>query len=254
MTTNKNGEFTIQSVDQGTYTLVVTATGFETYELDNLAVDVSSEIKITAKMTYRLEDLEIKVQASASDVDVRSGQIGTLIDNKLIEDLPVDGRDVVAMVTLLPGVTQVNAPTTASGDTSGPTYSAGGSRTTQNLFLFDGLMWNNLFFNTGVNYPPPNGLQEVSVILNQYKAQYGRNSGSVFNVITRTGTNVIHGSLWEYFNNSVFDAQDRINILPNGKPPQDNVNEFGATIGGPIQAGQNILFHHRSRAGRAYGD
>lgn len=239
--TTKNGEYTLQSLAQGVYTLTVTAPGFQTYEEDGVTVDADANVKILAKLTIG-EAKIVNVQTEASDVDARSSTLTTLIDNKLIEDLPIDGRNVVAMAGLLPGVTQVNAPTTATGDTSGPTYSAGGSRTTQNLLLFDGLMWNNLFFNTGVNYPPPNGLQEVSVILLQYKAQYGRNSGSVFNVITRTGTNTIHGSVWEYFNNSIFDAQDRINILPNGKAPEDNINEFGLTVGGPIKRDKIFYF------------
>jgi len=240
-TTNKNGEYTVQNLSVGTYTLTVTAPGFESFVVDGITVDADSNTKITAKLTIG-STKEITVEAESSAVDARSATLGTLIDNKLVEDLPIDGRNVVAMAGLLPGVTEVNAPTAATGDQNGPTFSAGGSRTTQNLLLFDGLMWNNLFFNTGVNYPPPNGLQEISVLLNNYKAQYGRNSGSVFNVITRSGTNTIHGAIWDYFHNQLFDAQDRINYLPTLKAPEDNVNQFGMTMGGPIKRDKIFFF------------
>ena len=96
--------------------------------------------------------------------------------------------------------------------------------------LFDGLMWNNLFYNTGINYPPPNSLQEVSVLLNNYKAQYGRNAGSVFNVITRSGSNRIHGSAWDYIQNQYFNAAD----YRSGVNPKDNINQWGFTVGGPV--------------------
>ncbi len=153
-----------------------------------------------------------------------------MIDQKMIEDLPIDGHNVVALSALLPGVMDVNAPATYTGDTKGPTYSVSGSRNTQNLMLFDGLMWNNLFYNTGINYPPPNALQEVSVLLNNYKAQYGRNAGSVFNVITKSGTNAIHGAVWDYLQNQVFNAADYLSHVN----PKDNLNQFGFTIGGPM--------------------
>jgi len=240
-TTNKNGEYTVQNLSVGTYTLTVTAPGFESFVVDGITVDADSNTKIVAKLTIG-STKEITVEAESSAVDARSATLGTLIDNKLVEDLPIDGRNVVAMAGLLPGVTEVNAPTAATGDQSGPTFSAGGSRVTQNLMLFDGLMWNNLFFNTGVNYPPPNGLQEISVLLNNYKAQYGRNSGSVFNVITRSGTNTIHGAIWDYFHNQLFDAQDRINYLPTLKAPEDNINQVGMTMGGPIKRDKIFFF------------
>jgi hypothetical protein len=102
----------------------------------------------------------------------------------------------------------LNAPPTNTSDRGGPTFSVSGSRNTQNLMLFDGLMWNNLFFNTGIEYPPHPALQEISVLLNNYSAQYGRNSGSIFNVLTKEGTNSFHGEVWDYFHNTSLDAAD----------------------------------------------
>lgn len=230
VTSAKNGDFLVSSLPVGVYTLTVTAAGFQTFLAESITVDADASVKIAAKMTIGDKGETVQVNEEGTTIDTRSAQLGTLIDNKLVEDLPVDGRNVVALAGLLPGVTDLNAPATNTSDRGGPTYSVSGSRNTQNLMLFDGLMWNNLFFNTGINYPPPNGLQEISVLLNNFKAQYGRNAGSVFNVLTKSGTNTVHGAVWDYVQNKVFNAADYM----THRNPKDNSNQFGFTVGGPI--------------------
>jgi hypothetical protein len=227
---SKTGEYVLPSLPVGTYILTVTASGFETFVTSDVALDADKAVKIIAKMTIGSVNDTVQVQGEGTALDTRSATIGTLIDNTLVEDLPIDGRNVVALAGLLPGVTDLNAPPTNTSDRGGPTFSVSGSRNTQNLMLFDGLMWNNLFYNTGINYPPPNALQEISVLLNNFKAQYGRNAGSVFNVVTKSGTNQIHGAAWEYLQNQIFNASDYI----SQRNPKDDSNQFGFTVGGPI--------------------
>ena len=229
--TSKSGEYTLPSLPVGTYTLTVTAPGFETYVASNILVDANKEVKIPAKLTVGSQGESVNVDAGGATLDTNSGTVGTLIDNKLVENLPIDGNNVVALAGLLPGVTDLNAPATNTSDRSGPTYSVSGSRNTQNLMLFDGLMWNNLFFNTGINFPPPHALQEISVQLNNFKAQYGRNAGSVFNVTTKSGSNAFHVVAWDYIQNSYFNAADYLTHVN----PKDTSNQFGATVTGPIK-------------------
>ena len=228
---SKQGEYVLPSLPVGHYRLTVTAPGFATYEAEDIIVDADKSVKIVVSMTLGDSKETVTVNTAGSALDTSSATIGTLIDNKLVEDLPIDGRNVVALAGLLPGVTDLNAPATNTSDRGGPTYSVSGSRNTQNLMLFDGLMWNNLFFNTGINYPPPNGLQEISVLLNNFKAQYGRNAGSVFNVVTKSGTNSIHGAVWDYFQNRALNASDYL----THQNPKDNSNQLGFTVEGPIK-------------------
>ena len=231
VTSNASGEYLITTLPVGTYILTVDLPSFATAVVTDIKVDAETNTKeqITLQAGKAGETVTVE-DTSGSAIDAKSATLGTLIDQRLIEDLPIDGHNVVALSALLPGVVDVNAPATFTGDTKGPTYSASGSRSTQNLLLFDGLGWNNLFYNTGINYPTPNALQEVSVLLNNYKAQYGRNAGSVFNVLTKKGTNQIHGAVWDYLQNQVFNASDYISKVN----PKDNQNQFGFTIGGPI--------------------
>ncbi len=229
--TSKSGDFNIPSLPVGTYSLNIAAAGFETQMTDNIVVDADKSAKIASKLKVGNEGVTVTVEGEGSALDTRSSTIGTLIDNKLVEGLPIDGNNVVALAGLLPGVTDLNAPVTNTKDTGGPTYSVSGSRNTQNLMLFDGLMWNNLFANTGINFPPPNSLQEISVLLNNFKAQYGRNAGSVFNVVTKSGSNQIHGAVWDYLQNKAFNASDYLSHAN----PKDNSQQFGFVVAGPIK-------------------
>jgi len=236
--TNKQGEYLFSDVQIGTYTLTVKAPTFESYVVSDLVVNADANFRQDAKLTAGSVDAQVTVEASGTTLDTRSATLGTMIDSQLVANLPIDGENVVSLAALLPGVTNVNAPATFTSDTGGPTYSVSGSRGNQNLFLFDGIIWNNVFYNTGLNYPPRYALEEVSVLLNNYKAQYGRNSGSIFNVLTKRGTNQIHGTVWENYQNSYFDAADYITKVD----PHLVENQFGATIGGPIKRDKVYFF------------
>lgn len=236
--TNDKGEYLFLDVPVGVYQLRVESPGFESYVVNALQVDADQNVRTDAQLQVGSVGAQVTVQAEGTVIDSRSATIGTMIDNKLVENLPIDGNNVVSLAALLPGVTGVNAPTTFTSDVGGPTFNVSGSRNNQNLFLFDGLLWNNLFYNTGLNYPPPHALQETSILLNNYKAQYGRSAGSVYNVLTRSGTDGFHGTLWEYMQNAAFNASDDI----SKENPKLVSNQFGLTVGGPIRRDRAFFF------------
>jgi hypothetical protein len=227
---NQRGEYLFLNVKPGEYVLSVSAPTFENSTTGSVVVNATENIKLETKLIPGSASVTVTVDAPSATVDPRSATIATVIDKTLVENLPVDGNNVVEMAALLPGVVDVNAPTTFTSDTGGPTYTVNGSRSNQNLFLMDGAMWNNVYYNTGLNFPPTLMLQEVSVQLVNFKAQYGRNVGSVFNVLTVAGTNSLHGKLWEYAQNKALNAADYI----SGINPALVQNQFGASVGGPI--------------------
>jgi hypothetical protein len=241
VSTNSGGAYLFPDVPIGTCTLTVEAPNFKTSIDQGIIVDANQNVKMNVSLALGSASTDVTVTTEGSTVDSRSATLGTMIDNKLVEDLPINGENVVALAALLPGVTNVNAPTTVTNERNGPTYTVSGSRNTQNLMLFDGLMWNNLFYNTGISYPPHEALQEISVLLNNYTAQYGRNSGSIFNVLTRSGTNAFHGSVWDYLHNSM-DAADYFVKQVIDRPEEDRQNQVGFTIGGPIKRDKAFFF------------
>jgi len=239
---NAAGEYVINSVQTGTYKLTVNAATFATYVVNAVTVNADQGTNVSAALSPESVSVTVTVDAPGAGVDTTSATIATIIDNKLVQDLPLDGNNVVDLAALLPGVINVNAPTTFTSDTAGPTYNVSGARANQNLLLLDGALWNNLYNNSGLNFPQRYALQEVSVLLNNFKAQYGRNVGSVFNVVTRSGTNQIHGTLWEFAQNKAFNAADYISQVN----PKQVQNQFGAQIGGPLPHMLNKAFYFLS--------
>jgi hypothetical protein len=233
-TSNRKGEYLFNDVPVGIYTVQITAKSFEKFVTQNQHVDADQNIRVDAQLKPGLSDVTVTVEAASAGVDTRSATLGVIIDKNLVENLPIDGENVVSLAALLPGVSNVNAPTTFTSDTGGPTYSVSGSRGNQNLFLLDGSIWNNVYTNTGLNFPPRLALQEISVLLNNYKAEYGRNSGSIFNAITRSGSNQVHGAVWEYLQNQAFNAADYFLGPIVGGTLHLVSNQFGATVGGPV--------------------
>lgn len=235
---NGTGEFVVNSLPVGSYTLRVSAPKFGEYIVTLLEVHAAENLTVNVILKPADVSASVTVMAQGAGVDVSTGTVGTVIDNTLVSNLPIDGNNIVSMAALLPGVTDVNAPTTFTSNTGGPTYNIAGARNNQNLMLLDGAIWNNLYNNSGLNFPPSQDLQEVSVLINNYKAEYGRNVGSVFNVVTKAGTDSIHGSMWEFAQNKIFNASDYLSKL---NPPL-NEHQFGVSIGGPIHRGKIFYF------------
>src|SRR5260370_14946852 len=181
----------------------------------------------------------VSVVGEAAGVDSSSSTVGTLLDSRRVVELPINGRNIISLVGLLPGASQVSAPQTFTGDRSGPTVSISGSRGNENLFLFDGADFNAAFRNTGLNYPPPDALQEVNVLTNSFSAQDGRNARSAINAVAPSGTNQIPRPPREVPPNHGPKAR---NIFAPPKKPQLIQNQFGAAAGRPIRRDKLVIF------------
>jgi outer membrane receptor protein involved in Fe transport len=238
LTTDNEGNYVLAALPVGAYTIRVSAPGFKLFERRGVGLTANQNARIDISLAVGEVSDSVSVTADAPLVDGRSATVGALIDSRRVTELPIDGRNIIALAVILPGVSDVAAPQTFTGDRSGPAISVSGSRGNANQFLFDGAPFNALFRNTGQNYPPPDALREVQALTNSYSAEYGRNSGAIFNVVTKSGTNQLHGSAWEFHRNHKLNAR---NFFAAEKP-QLIQNQFGFTFGGPIRKDELFAF------------
>jgi outer membrane receptor protein involved in Fe transport len=232
------GAFVATVLPIGTYTVRVEAAGFKAFEREGVSLTASQNVRVDAQLEVGPVTESITVMAEAPQVDSRSATMGTLIDSRRVLDLPLDGRNVVGLAVLLPGASQVDAPQTFTRDRDGPTVAMSGSRPNQNLLLYDGVYFNAVFRNTGLNYAPPDAIEEVKVLTSNFGADYGRNGGAVFQVVTKSGTNLLHGSLWEFLRNDNLNAR---NFFAD-ETPNLTQNQFGGAVGGPIRRDKLFFF------------
>ncbi len=147
--TDSEGSYVFPSLPIGKYAVRVEAPGFKTFSQTGVELTSNENARVDAVLEVGSLNQSVSVVAEAAGVDSRSSTVGTLLDSRRVVELPINGRNIISLVGLLPGASQVSAPQTFTGDRSGPTISISGSRGNENLFLFDGADFNAAFRNTG---------------------------------------------------------------------------------------------------------
>jgi Carboxypeptidase regulatory-like domain/TonB-dependent Receptor Plug Domain len=241
--TDDSGSYLIPNLPVGEYTVEAVKPGFakSVQKGITLVVDRNARVDITLAVGDAAQS--VTVTAQSTGVETRSTTVAELVDQKRIQELPLNGRNAMALALTVPGVVSVSAPTIVSQSRSGPTITVAGGRTTQNEFRIDGISNKNLTQNTALNFPAPDALQEFTVMTSNYSAEYGRNSGGVIMGVTRSGTNSLHATLWEYLRNTDLNAR---NFFSTSKPTLVQ-NQYGFTVGGPVI--RNKLFFFGSYQG-----
>src|SRR5579884_565301 len=237
-TSNDRGEWVLTAVPIGTYTVRVSVAGFKAFEQTGIALAAEQNVRVDAALQVGSATEAITVVAETPLTDARTSTLSGTIEEKTVTDMPLDGRNIFDLMSLMPGVSTINDPQTFTNDRQGPTFTTSGSRPGQNSMLFDGGSFNALFRNSGLNYPPPDSVQQIRVVTSNYTAEFGRNSGTVMNVITKSGTNSLHGAGWEYLRDSAFNARSFFSKTVN-KLVQ---NQYGGNLGGPVIKNKLFLF------------
>jgi len=238
-TTNSDGIYTFQPVKIGNYTLSAVANGFATTTQQNVKVSIQSRVAVNMELKPGGASESVTVSTAPPLLETQTGAVGQVIDAQAINETPLNGRNWVFIAQLTNGVTPSigNTRGSAKGD-----FIANGQRATQNNFVLDGVDNNtNLvdFLNgsTFVQRPPPDALAEFNIQTSNYSAEFGHSAGAVMNASIKSGTNQIHGNLWEYFRSDKMNASNWNAITP----PRFHQNQFGATIGFPFW--KNKLFY-----------
>jgi hypothetical protein len=249
--TSADGSYALPELPIGTYSVTVTQTGFQTFIASGVTVDVAGERRIDAAM--KTGQISTKVEVSGDllpQVETTSAELGGTLTADTIESLPVNGRDYQKLIYLNPGVAGSPDQISDSPGSYG-TFSMNGSRGRSNNFLLDGTDMNDGYrndpaineagvFGDPATILPLDAVAELKVLSN-YEAEYGRNSGAVINIVTKSGTNDLHGSLLEYFRSGKLGARNYFNVDPAPKSPFNN-NQFGGALGGAIVKDKTFFY------------
>lgn len=236
---NGGGIYTFSPVKIGNYTVSATAPGFQTTSHKNLHLDIQERLNVVLTLQPGAVSQTVTVSSAPPLLQTQEGSVGQVLSTKVINDTPLNGRNWVYIAQLTPGVAPPLGGTRGNGTGD---FVANGQSAEQNDFILDGVDNNtNLVdFLNGASYvvrPPPDALAEFKIQTSNYSAEFGHSAGAVVNASIKSGTNHVHGDVWEYFRNTNLDAQNW-NALTI---PPYHENQFGATLGFPIL--KNKLFY-----------
>ena len=244
---NDSGDYSFPEVPVGVYTLSFELAGFKKDLRHGVSVDLNQVVTLNMVMQIGQQQEVVDVTSEAPLVDTTSTQLGAIMDSREVSNLPLNSRDTYQLLQLQPGVMSTTGSSNSLiyGSDSPGAVSVNGGRGRANNFSVNGGDANDLFVNLPTVQPSPDSIQEFRVLTNTFDAEYGRNSGSVINVVTKSGTNQWHGSTYEFFRNKVLNANEYCFTGAEGLPcekPQFNQNQFGGTFGGPIKKDRTFFF------------
>ena len=235
------GDFVFTVLPVGHYTVKVQKEGFETYVQKNIVLEVDQSVSVLPVLQLGAVGQTITVEASAAPtVNLTDATINSVVDEQRVVDLPLNGRDALQLQFTMPGVV-FDTDSTAHGQGQHEGVVVAGNRPGSNYYLLDGVDMTDAFLSVAPTFPSPDALREFSIQTSDYNAQYGRSSGGVVNAATNSGTNKWHGNLFEFFRNDKLNAHNYFD--PPGTPVGHyRLNQFGGTIGGPIQKNKTFVF------------
>ncbi|MEW5978304.1 MAG: TonB-dependent receptor [Acidobacteriota bacterium] len=237
------GNFSVSALPFGTYVVSGTAPGFDTAVTEPLSLNVGSSVNVTLRLPVGAEREEVTVTGTTASVQTSTTELGNTLSTRQVENLPLNGRDVMDFISLVPGSVQ----TAGFGQTSlnGMETSFTGINT-----LLDGADATRIDTNatltqfgsqtSRISRASVDSIAEVRILQTGYNAEYGRSIGSVVNLITKSGTNELHGGIFEFFRNDALNARNFFEATPNKQPFK--LNQFGGNVGGPIVRNKLFFF------------
>ena len=249
--TSADGSYTVSELQIGTYTVTVSQNGFQTSVTSSVTVDVAVERRVDVALKPGEVTVQVQVSGeSLPQIETTSNDLGGVLTSKNVENLPVNGRDYTKLIYLNPGVAGSPDQISDSPGSYGE-FSMNGARGRSNNYLLDGTDMNDGYrndpaineagvFGTPATILPIDAVAEVNVISN-FQPEYGRNAGAVVNIVTKSGTNALHGTAVEYFRNDALDARNYFNSVGQPKAQFHN-NQYGGSLGGPIVKDKTFFY------------
>ncbi len=236
-TTDASGNFDVALLPVGVYTVTVDLAGFKSTTVTNLSVEAGDRARADVKLQTGATTETVNVEAQTPLLQADSATVSSTVTAKAVQDLPLNGRNFVQLVQLVPGANEGPGNGLTSGNRPDDrrqtsSFSVNGQDDTLNNTTIDGIDDNERIIGTIGIKPSVESIQEISVQTNNYTAEAGRTAGGVVNIVTRSGTNRFHGTAYEFFRNDIFDARQVKQT--SGRKPELRQNQFGGSLGGPI--------------------
>src|SRR5580700_7124586 len=248
---NNQGFYQVLQLPIGHYEVTAEAMGFsKTVSRPANALEINQTLRVDLALEVGAATEHVTVESQPSTVETQNSTVGGTVTGEAIFELPLNGRNSLDLLATQPGVTLTNPDSTAAGN-----YSIGGGRTDSVTYLLDGGLNNDLLSNDVVVNPNPDAIAEFRVLESTYTAEYGRNAGGIVSVVSKSGTNQFHGTIYDYVRNTDFDANDFFNNQQGLPRAILQRNQYGGTFGGPIVIphvvnGRNKLFFFFSYQGQ----
>lgn len=245
VTTNSAGFYAISNLPPGSYAVQVSAPGFQQAIFSNMTLTVGQQVTLNATLQLGDVSQQIEVVAEAAEISTTSSEVSGVVSPTRVEEMPLLSRDFRDLVSLLPGVVPIPSSYTQAGGSAATRTlrtSIAGGRASASAYYLDGL-----YLNTWNGYSPSgvtgsqigiDAVREFRVIVNSYNAEYGRAGSGIINMVSKSGTNSFHGSVFEYFRNDKLNARNFFDI----RKPSLRRNQFGFTFGGPIFEDRTFFF------------
>ena len=246
---NATGAYVFQQIPPGNYSLAVEADGFKRYERQRFILQVAqvAEINVPLEVGDLTETVEISAEAPL--LATATSDLGEVVNSRTAESLPLNGRNVLQLVGLTPGINTTRNfrnSTNGNGSIAAVAFSANGGRNVANSIMLDGSSQEVMGYNQPSYIPSPDTLQEFKVQTNAFSAEYGRTAGAVVNMVTRSGGSEFHGVLYEFLRNDKLQANNWFANANGRDRAPFRFNQFGGTVGGPLTPSRDRLFFFQS--------
>ncbi len=235
--TDGAGAYQVLQLPIGHYRFTAEASGFRKVTIDDATLEINQSLRIDCKLEVGQVSETVQVEATNGKVETVNATVGQSVTSRPIVNLPLNGRNALNLALLQPGVTPLNARSGAAG-----TFNVGGGKSDSVTFLLDGGVNNNLLSNGIVFNPNPDTIAEFRILTSNYSAEYGRNAGGIISVVTKSGSNEVHGSAFDFARNEAFNANSFFNNLNGVRRPVLKRHQVGATVGAPVIKDKLFVF------------
>lgn len=238
---NQEGLYLFNLVPVGTYSLRATRDGFRTYTVSGVAVELNRTTVVNLRMQLGAVAETVDVTAEAAQIEITSARVASNFERTFITELPSSSRNPLAVAALAPGVS-LTRPGSQVMDIEGTGANVNGLRRSANVYYMDGSDNTGTFRNTSLQFPNPEAVQEVQVSTANTSAEFGKQPGGVFNVVTKSGTNELHGAGFYFLRNQALNANSWDRNRSGAERAEDNLKQGGGTLGGPVIKNRTFYF------------